>query len=37
MTVVNLYCDGVLKDDDLVEFDDEVFMQIRTIADWRSM
>lgn len=36
MTVVNLYCDGVLKDDDLVEFDDEVFMQIRTIADWRS-
>lgn len=36
MTVVNLYCDGVLKDEDLIEFDDEVFMQIKNIADWRK-
>lgn len=36
MTVVNLYCDGVLKDEDIIEFDDEVFMQIKNIADWRN-
>ena len=36
MTIVNLYCDGVLKDEDLIEFDDEVFMQIKNIADWRN-
>lgn len=37
MTIVNLYCDGVLKDEDLIEFEDEVFMQIKNIADWRSL
>lgn len=37
MTIVNLYCDGVLKDEDLIEFDDEVLTQIKNIADWRSM
>ena len=36
MTVVNLYCDGVLKDEDIIEFDEDVFMQIRAIADWRN-